>query len=51
MGRHKKYRTDDEQLEAQRRWRREYYLRHKDRINKARMRKYYTKVGKAMPDV
>ncbi len=51
MGRHKKYKTEHEQLESQRRWGREYYYRHKERISKERMRKYYAKVGKKMlPD-
>lgn len=49
MGRRKKYNTIDEQREAQRKWRREYYSRHKERISNERMRKYYAKVGKKMP--
>lgn len=49
MGRHKKYKTKNEQREAQRRWGREHYDRNKDRINQERMREYYAKVGKKMP--
>lgn len=51
MGRKLKYETYDEQLEAKRRWRREYYHRNKKRINRERMRKYYErkKLGTEMP--
>ena len=41
MGRHKKYKTENEKSEAQRRWQREHYYRNKERISKERMRKYY----------
>lgn len=51
MGRHQKYETENEQLEAKRRWRREYYYRNKYHINRERMRNYYAKVGKKMPQM
>jgi hypothetical protein len=50
MGRYKKYETEQQQLDAKRRWRREWYARNKERVNKERMRKYYAnQVGKNMP--
>ena len=45
MGRKQKYKTENEQLEAKRRWRREWYDRNKERVNRERMRKYYEKVS------
>ena len=45
MGRKRKYETENEQLEAKRRWRREWYDRNKKRVNQERMRKYYQKVS------
>ena len=41
MGRLKKYKTDQEKIEAQRLWAREYYHRNKELINKKTMEKYY----------
>lgn len=43
MGRLKKYETNEEKIEAQRRWAREYYYRNKEKINKKTMKKYYEK--------
>ena len=43
MGRKKKYETNEQRLDADRRWKREWYHRNKDRINKEYMRKYYEK--------
>ena len=41
MGRKKKYKTEEEQKEAQRKWNREYYERNKSEINKKKMEEYY----------
>ncbi len=41
MGRLKKYKTEQEKIEAQRIWAREYYHRNKEIINKKTMKKYY----------
>ena len=41
MGRKKKYQTEDEKHEAQKRWMREYYYRNRERLNKERMERYY----------
>ena len=41
MGRLKKYKTEQEKLEAQRIWAKEYYYRNKEIINKKTMEKYY----------
>lgn len=46
MGRKRKYKTDEERKEAQRRWAREYYYRNKDKINKRAMEKYYERKNK-----
>lgn len=46
MGRNKKYLTDDERLEAQRRWNMEYYERNKDKIKKQVLNRYYGKRDK-----
>lgn len=43
MGRKKKYKTDEEKKEIQRKWSLEYYYRNKDIINKKLMDKYYAK--------
>lgn len=43
MGRLKKYKTDDEKKEAQKKWAREYYHRNKIEINKKTMENYYEK--------
>lgn len=41
MGRLKKFKTEQEKVEAQRNWSREYYYRNKVSINKKVMEKYY----------
>ena len=41
MGRLKKYKTEQEKIEAQRAWAKEYYHRNKEVINKKTMEKYY----------
>lgn len=41
MGRTRKYNTEEEKLEAQRKWNKEYYERNKKKINTHRMKKYY----------
>jgi hypothetical protein len=41
MGRIKKYSTEDEKKEAQKKWAKEYYYRNKNIINKKTMEKYY----------
>jgi hypothetical protein len=41
MGRLKKYSTDEEKKEAQKKWANEYYYRNKEKINKKAMEKYY----------
>ena len=41
MGRLKKYKTEDEKKEAQKKWAKEYYYRNKEKINKKAMEKYY----------
>lgn len=41
MGRLKKYNTEQEKVEAQRVWAKEYYYRNKETINKKTMEKYY----------
>lgn len=43
MGRLKKYKTDAEKIEAQRKWAKEYYYRNKKIINEKTMKKYYEK--------
>jgi len=43
MGRLKKYKTNNEKINAQRKWAREYYYRNKEKINKRTMKKYYEK--------
>lgn len=46
MGRKKKYHTEEELLEAQRVWNREYYERNKEKINSKRMKEYYERKNK-----
>ena len=41
MGRLKKYKTEQEKVDAQRLWAKEYYHRNKEKINKKTMEKYY----------
>ena len=41
MGRLKKYLTEKEKSEAQKKWAKEYYHRNKEKINKKTMEKYY----------
>lgn len=41
MGRKKKYHSEEEKREAQRKWALEYYHRNKKEINKKLMEKYY----------
>jgi hypothetical protein len=41
MGRKKKYLTDEQREEAQRRWSLEYYYRNKEKINEKVMENYY----------
>ena len=41
MGRLKKYKSEQEKVEAQRLWAKEYYHRNKEKINKKAMEKYY----------
>lgn len=46
MGRKKKYLTDKERIEAQRRWNMEYYERNKENIKKEALKRYYGKRNK-----
>lgn len=46
MGRKKKYSTDEEQLDAQRRWNMEYYARNKEKIKKEALKRYHEKRNK-----
>jgi hypothetical protein len=41
MGRLKKYSTEEEKKDAQKKWSNEYYYRNKEIINKKAMEKYY----------
>jgi hypothetical protein len=41
MGRLKKYSTEEEKKNAQKKWANEYYYRNKEKINKRAMEKYY----------
>ena len=50
MGRLKKYKTEQEKIEAQRAWAKEYYHRNKERINKIAMEKYYELQKSVRPD-
>ena len=38
MGRLKKYKTEQEKIEAQRAWAKEYYHRNKEKINKSKVK-------------
>jgi hypothetical protein len=40
MGRKKKYNTEEEQLEAQRRWNMEYYHRNKEKLKEKGRKRY-----------
>lgn len=46
MGRKKKYLTDEERLEAQRRWNMEYYERNKDNIKEKNLERYHERGNK-----
>lgn len=46
MGRKKKYLTEEELIEAQRRWNTEYYERNKDIIKKKALDRYYGRGNK-----
>jgi len=46
MGRKLKYKTNDERIQAQRRWALEYYYRNQEMCKKKRMEKYYGKPSK-----
>ena len=48
MGRKKKYNTDEDKIEAQRKWNMEYYERNKDIIKKRALERYYEKRDKNM---
>lgn len=48
MGRTRKYNTDEERQDAQRKFALEYYHRNKESINKKTMRKYYEQRIKEM---
>jgi|LakMenE01Jun11ns_1017448.scaffolds.fasta_scaffold9896983_4 hypothetical protein len=50
MGRLKKYKTEQEKIEAQRAWAKEYYHRNKEVINKKTMEKYYELRKNIQPD-
>jgi hypothetical protein len=50
MGRLKKYKTEQERIEAQRAWAKEYYHRNKEVINKKTMEKYYELRKYIQPD-
>ena len=41
MGRKKKYLTEEEQIEAQRRWNMEYYERNKNKLKVKNLENYY----------
>lgn len=43
MGRLKKYKTEKEKQDAQKKWAIDYYYRNKEKINKKTMEKYYEK--------
>jgi hypothetical protein len=46
MGRHKIYKTQKDKYEAEKKWKREYYYRNKEKLNKQSMR-YYREKHKA----
>ena len=49
MGRLKKYKTEKDRLDAQRKWNREYYWRNKEKIDEQSRERYRKKVGKKLP--
>lgn len=49
MGRLKKYKTEQEKVEAQNNWAKEYYYRNKEVINKKAMEKYYKNGNSLLP--
>jgi hypothetical protein len=51
MGRLKKYKTEEERRDAQRKWSREYYWRNKERIDEQAKKRYRREVGKKLPSV
>lgn len=48
MGRKQKYQTEEEKLEAQRRWNTEYYNRNKEKIKLKNLKRYYGRKNKKM---
>ena len=50
MGRLKKYSTEEEKKDAQKKWANEYYYRNKEKINKKAMEKYYGLQKNIQPD-
>ena len=50
MGRSKKYSTEEERKEVQKKWANEYYHRNKEKINKKAMEKYYGLQKNLQPD-
>jgi len=50
MGRSKKYKTEEEKKEAQKKWANQYYYRNKEQINKRAMYKYYGLQKNIQPD-
>jgi len=50
MGRLKKYKTEEEKKEVQKKWANQYYHRNKERINKIAMEKYYELQKSIRPD-
>lgn len=50
MGRLKKYKTEEEKKEAQKKWANQYYHRNKEKINKKAMEKYYGLQKNLQPD-
>ena len=48
MGRIKKYKTHEDKINAMRKWRKEYYYRNRETINKKRMQEYYKNMDKKM---
>jgi len=51
MGRLKKYKTEEERRDAQRRWSKEYYWRNKEKIDEQAKQRYRKKVGKKLSKV
>ena len=50
MGRLKKYKTEEEKKEVQKKWANQYYHRNKEQINKRAMEKYYELQKNIRPD-